>query len=122
MLDQVNGLLAAERPKIDRISDRLVALSQHADDTVQNINGTVSDAREPVRKDLAELESTLQQARQLLAEMQVVVRANEFKIDDTVENLRVATDNLDQLTDSLKQRPWSLIRIKQPKERQVPQP
>ena len=121
MLDQVNGLLAAERPKIDRISDRLVALSQHADDTVQNINGTVSDAREPVRKDLAELESTLQQARQLLAEMQVVVRANEFKIDDTVENLRVATDNLDQLTDSLKQRPWSLIRIKQPKERQVPQ-
>ena len=121
MLDQVNGLLAAERPKIDRISDRLVALSQHADDTVQNINGTVSDAREPVRKDLAELESTLQQARQLLAEMQVVVRGNEFKIDDTVENLRVATDNLDQLTDSLKQRPWSLIRIKQPKERQVPQ-
>jgi hypothetical protein len=44
------------------------------------------------------------------------VRANDFKIDDTVDNLREATDNLDQLTDQLKQRPWSLIRIKQPKE------
>jgi phospholipid/cholesterol/gamma-HCH transport system substrate-binding protein len=120
-LDQVNGLLANEGPKIDRISDRLIALSQHADDTVQNMNGTISDVREPLRTDLAELQSTLQQARQLLTDMEVVVRANDDKIDDTMENLRVATDNLDQLTDSLKQRPWSLVRIKQPKERQVPQ-
>ena len=121
VLDNVNGLLTTEGPKIDRIADRLTALSQHADDTIQNVNGTVNDVREPVRKDLAELQSTLLQAKQLLADMQVMVRANDYKIDDTMENLRVATDNLDQLTDSIKQRPWSLIRIKQPKEREVPQ-
>ena len=119
-LDQVNLLLATEGPKIDRISDQLIALSQHADDTVQNVNGTVSDVRGPIRNDLADLQNTLQQARQLLGDMRVMVRANDYKIDDTVENLRVATDNLDQLTDSLKQRPWSLIRIKQRKERAVP--
>jgi phospholipid/cholesterol/gamma-HCH transport system substrate-binding protein len=67
------------------------------------------------------LQNTLQQAKQLLGDMQVMVRANDNKIDDTMENLRVATENLDQLTDSVKQRPWSLIRIKQPKERVVPQ-
>ena len=121
VLDRVNGLLATEGPKIDRISDQLVALSQHADDTIQNVNGTVTDIREPVRKDLAELQDTLLQAKKLLGDMQVMVRANDFKIDDTVENLRTATENLDQLTDSLKQRPWSLIRIKQPEERKVPQ-
>jgi ABC-type transporter Mla subunit MlaD len=121
VLDHVNGILATEGPKIDRISDQLVTLSQHVDETVQNVNGTVTDVREPVRKDLAELQNTLLQAKQLLSDMQVMVRANDYKIDDTVENLRVATDNLDQLTDTLKQRPWSLIRIKQPKERQVPQ-
>jgi phospholipid/cholesterol/gamma-HCH transport system substrate-binding protein len=121
VLDHVNGILATEGPKIDRLSDQLSALSQHADDTIQNVNGTVTDVREPVRKDLAELQNTLQQAKQLLSDMQIMVRANDYKIDDTVENLRVATDNLDQLTDSLKQRPWSLIRIKQPKERQIPQ-
>jgi len=120
-LDHVNIMLATEGPKIDRISDQVVALTQHADDTVQNVNGTVTDVREPIRKDLVDLQSTLQQAKQLLGDMQVMVRANDYKIDDTVENLRVATDNLDQLTDSLKQRPWSLIRIKQPKERAVPQ-
>jgi len=120
-LDHVNTLLATERPKIDRISDELIVLSQHADQTVRNVNGTVSDVREPVRKDLIDLQNTLQQAKQLLGDMQVMVRANDYKINDTVENLRVATENLGQLTDSLKQRPWSLVRIKQPKERAVPQ-
>ena len=120
VLDNVNGMLATERPKIDRLTDQLNTLTQHADATIQNVNGTVTDVREPVRKDLGELQATLQQAKLLLSDMQVMVRANDYKIDDTVENLRVATDNLDQLTDSLKQRPWSLIRIKQPKDREVP--
>ena len=120
ILNQVDGLLTDERPKIDRLSDQLLVLSQHADSTIENVNGTVTDLREPIRKDLAELQTTLQEAKSLMANMQVLVRANDYKINDTVDNLRVATDNLDQLTDSLKQRPWSLIRIKQPKERKVP--
>ena len=120
VLDHVNGMLATEGPKIDRISDQVIALSHHADDTIQNVNDTVTDVRGPIRKDLVDLQSTLQQAKALLADMQVMVRANDYKIDDTMENLRTATDNLDQLTDSLKQRPWSLIRIKQPKDREVP--
>jgi hypothetical protein len=61
----------------------------------------------------------LLETRQLLANMQVLVRANDYKIDDTIENLRMATENLDVLTDSVKQRPWSLIRIKQPEDRKV---
>jgi ABC-type transporter Mla subunit MlaD len=82
-LDHVNTVLATEGPKIDRISDQLIALSQHADETVENVNGTVSDIREPVRKDLVDLQNTLQQAKQLLGDMQVMVRANDYKIDQT---------------------------------------
>jgi phospholipid/cholesterol/gamma-HCH transport system substrate-binding protein len=135
LLANLNSVTTNERPKIDRIADQLLALSQHADaviakvgpavdhadSTIQNVNGVVADVREPIRVDLAAVQSTLQQAKEVLTDMQGIVRANDFKIDDTVENLRVATDNLDQLTDQLKQRPWSLIRIKQPKERKVPE-
>lgn len=135
LLQQANGLLTDERPKIDHLTDQLLAVSQHADvmigktgpvidhadGAIQNVNATVTDLREPVRTDLTELQDTLTQARSLLASMQVMVRANDDKIDDTMENLRVATDNLDQLTDTLKQRPWSLIRIKQPQDHKVPQ-
>ena len=120
VLDNVNAMLATERPKIDRLTDQLNALSQHADETIQNVNGTVSEVREPVRKDVVELQNTLLEARHLLADMQVLVRANDYKIDDTIENLRTVTENLDDLTESVKQRPWSLIRIKQPEDRKVP--
>ena len=135
ILKQTDGLLTDERPKIDHIADQLLALTQHADavmakigpvvdhadGAIQNANSTVGDLHEPMRKDLAELQSTLSEARSLLSSLQVIVRANDSKLDDTIENLRTATDNLDQLTDSLKQRPWSLIRMKQDKDRKVPQ-
>jgi phospholipid/cholesterol/gamma-HCH transport system substrate-binding protein len=120
VLDNVDAMLATERPKIDRLTDQLNALSQHADETIENVNGTVSEVREPVRKDLAELQNTLLEAKHLLADMQVIVKANDYKIDDTIENLRTATQNLDDFTESVKQRPWSLIRIKQPEDRKVP--
>ena len=133
-LDQVNGLLSDQRPKLNRISDRLLALAQHADElaaklgpvtdhadgTIENFNGMLTDLRDPLQSDVVELQKTLAEAKTLLANMQVVIRANDYKIDDTIENLRVTTENLNELSDSLKQRPWSLIRIKQPKERQVP--
>jgi phospholipid/cholesterol/gamma-HCH transport system substrate-binding protein len=135
LLANLNSLTTDERPKLDHIADRLLALSQHADDVIakvgpvvdhadsaiQNANGAIGDVREPIRVDLAEVQSTLQQAKSVLADVQGIVRANDFKIDDTMENLREATDNLGQLTDQLKQQPWSLIRIKQPKERKVPE-
>ena len=120
LLDNVDAMLATERPKIDHLTDQLNALSQHADETIQNVNGTVSEVREPVRKDLAELQDTLLETKRLLADMQVLVKANDYKIDDTIENLRTATENLDDLTESVKQRPWSMIRIKQPEDRKVP--
>jgi len=134
LLLTLNSVTSDERPKIDRIADQLLSLTQHADtlmakigpvighadDTIQNVNGTISGLREPIRTDLTELQTTLQQAKNLLADIRGVVRTNDFKIDDTVENLRVATDNLGQLTDQLKQRPWSLIRTKQRKDRKLP--
>ena len=120
ILENVDRLLADERPKIEHLTDQLSRVSEHADATIQNVNGTVTDLRDPMRKDLLELKTTLEQANNLLESMQVIVRANNYKIDDTIENLREATDNLNQFTNSLKQRPWSLVRVKQPENRQVP--
>jgi phospholipid/cholesterol/gamma-HCH transport system substrate-binding protein len=120
ILDNIDRVVADARPKIARLTDQLIRVTDHADETIQNVNGTVTVLRDPMRKDLAELQSTLEEARGLLQSMQVIVRANDYKIDDTVENLREATDNLNQFTNSLKQRPWSLVRVKQPEDRQVP--
>jgi ABC-type transporter Mla subunit MlaD len=134
LLQGVNSLVATESPKIDRITDQVLLLSHnadsviqkagplldHTDATVSNVNLTIDQLREPIRQDLVQLQSTLDQAKSAMKTIQTLVRANDDNISETVDNLRVATENLDQLTEQVKQRPWSLVRIRQPKDRKMP--
>ena len=119
--------MSRESPKIAQITDRISELAKHADSvvvsvepvvanvdrTVTNVNNTVDAVRDPLTKDLAELERTLHDARTLLASVQDVVRNNEGDVTETVRNLRITSENVRALTESLKQRPWSLVRTKQ---------
>ena len=135
ILQQVNSLVAKQSPKIDQITDQVVLVSQdadsvikkigplvdHTDATVANVNLTIDQLRDPLKQDLAQLQSTMERAKSLIASLQTLVRSNDDNIHETIENLRVATENLDQLTEQVKQRPWSLVRIRQPKDRKPPQ-
>jgi phospholipid/cholesterol/gamma-HCH transport system substrate-binding protein len=127
MLAQMSRLVANDGPKVDSLLDQVSQVTaklgpvvDHADGAIQNVNGTVSEIRAPLRNDLAELQTTSQEAKELLANMQVMVRANDSRVDETLENLRITTQNLSDLSNSVKQRPWSMIRIKQPEDRKVP--
>lgn len=134
ILQQVNALVTTQSPKLDRITDEVLRASRdadsvigkvgplmdHTDATVANVNSTIDQLRDPIRQDLAQLQSTMEQAKSLIAGIQTVVRGNDANLRATMENLRVATENLDQLTDQVKQRPWSLVRIRQPQDRKVP--
>jgi phospholipid/cholesterol/gamma-HCH transport system substrate-binding protein len=135
ILADLNTLLKRESPKIAQITDQISALAKHADSvvksvepvvanvdrTVTNVNNTVDAVRAGVTKDLDELERTLRDARTLLASVQEIVRNNEGDVTETVRNLRVTSENVRALTESIKQRPWSLVRTKQPADRRVPQ-
>ena len=135
ILTNADAMVTRISPKIDQISDQVVKLTDDANGVmakmgpaVDNVNATVSNAnqtitavREPLQTDLAEVRKTLDQARGLIADLQAAMRAKDQGITDTLENVRMATDNLNDLTESVKERPWSLIRIKQPKDRKVPQ-
>jgi lipase chaperone LimK len=69
---------------------------------------------------LHSLKRALEQVRALIGDVQASLRAKDQGINDTLENVRIATGNLSDLTESVKQRPWSVLRIKQPKDRKVP--
>jgi ABC-type transporter Mla subunit MlaD len=134
ILTNTDMMITSISPKIDHISDQLANFTDDANafvaklgPAVDNVNGTVSNAndtitavREPLGDDLAELRKTLDQVRSLVADMQASLRAKDQGINATLENVRATTDNLRDLTESLKQRPWSLVRIRQPKDREVP--
>jgi phospholipid/cholesterol/gamma-HCH transport system substrate-binding protein len=135
ILRNANSMIAQQSPKIDRITDQVLLATQdadvaikrvaplldHADTTVGNVNSTIDQLREPLRQDLLQMQSTMEQAKSLIASIQTVVRGNDDNIRETIENLRVATENLAQLSAGVKERPWSLVRIRQPKDRKIPE-
>jgi hypothetical protein len=57
----------------------------------------------------------------LIADLNTVVSLdNRHNIDETLENFRAASENLRELTASVKQRPWALLRGKPAPDRPVP--
>ena len=127
ILANSDTMVAQLSPQINQISEKVNGLMDKLGPTVDNVNATVSNTnatitalRGPTQADLAELQKALEQTRGLINNLQVLVRANTQDTTYTIENLRMATDNLNQLTESIKERPWSLVRIRQPKDRSVP--
>jgi phospholipid/cholesterol/gamma-HCH transport system substrate-binding protein len=134
ILSQLNSMLRQESPKIAQITERIASLTGQAeevvvsvkplvanlDHTVTNVSATVDAVREPLTKDLAELQRTLEDARALIDSVRGVVGDNADDIHQTVRSLRTAADNVRLLTETLKERPWNLIRTTQPPDRKVP--
>jgi ABC-type transporter Mla subunit MlaD len=70
MLAQMSRLVTTAGPKIDGLLDqasqvtaKLGPVVDHADGAIQNINGTVSDIRDPLRNNLAELQPRYRKPR-----------------------------------------------------------
>ena len=134
ILAELNAMLRRESPKIADITERIAALTGHADelvgsvkplvanldDAVTNVSTTVDAVREPLTRDLAELQRTLENARALIGSVQRVVGDNEDDIHQTVQSLQTASENVRLLSQTLKERPWNLIRTTQPPDRKVP--
>jgi phospholipid/cholesterol/gamma-HCH transport system substrate-binding protein len=117
--------MAAILSKTDRtvtqLSSKIGPTLDNVNQTVTNANQTITSLRQPMQADLAELQRTLQAAHALVGNLQSVVSENHENINDSLDNIRMATDNLNDFTRNVREEPWSLVRIKQPKDRKVPQ-
>lgn len=127
ILANTDAMIAKTSPQIDRIANNIETVTAKMGPTVDNVNTTVTNAngtitvlRDRTQTDLVELQKTLVDVRSLVDNLQAVVLSNQQNIAYTLENVRMATDHLNDFTESVNERPWSLIRIRQPKDRQVP--
>jgi phospholipid/cholesterol/gamma-HCH transport system substrate-binding protein len=134
LLVNSNEMIETQAPKLDKITTQVQELllkvdatiadlrrvAESADETVKNVNRTVDETREPIKQDLAELEATLVQTRETIEEVQALVLSNRADIDSTIQSFRATSENLEQFSDEIRQRPWSLIRTKPKADRQVP--
>ncbi len=134
MISNANGLIDRTSPRIEAVTanlqaatEKLPALTQRFDEVtakanslLEHIDGTVTENRPQLKKDLEALESTLTEARRVMADISAMLEANRNDIDTMLGNFRRSSENLQELTDTLKQQPYSLIRIKAKPDRKVP--
>jgi virulence factor Mce-like protein len=134
LLANARELLDKSSPRIETVLHNLERVSSQAGDafnevhttaraakdTIANANRTIDEIREPVKTDLADLQRTMTDARRLIADLSTVVLPNRYNIEVTLENFRAASENLRELTASVKQQPWTLLRGKPAPDRAVP--
>ena len=133
-LANVDAMLAETRPhlrstmaNLDSASAKLGPAIEHADAAmgktntlVTNLNGVVEQNRDEIHATLIELRRALEDAKRLMTNLNDTLVSNRTNLDEALENIRASSQNLKQFTDTIKRRPFSLIRIKAEKERVPP--
>lgn len=133
-LSNTDAMLAESRPRlrsalanIDAASARLAPMVVNADKAITqvhtlagNLDAVVIENRKELHEALVGLQESLADARGLIAAVDDALQTNRPNLDETLENLRATTQNLKQFTDTIKRRPFSLIRVKAEKDRVPP--
>src|SRR5207244_9424003 len=82
-----------------------------------HIDAVVLENRQDLRSSVAELRQTVLTASSVVDQLDRTLSYNADNIDQTLENVRVITQHLKDLTETLKRRPYTLIRADRPRER-----
>jgi phospholipid/cholesterol/gamma-HCH transport system substrate-binding protein len=130
-LSNVNGMLAEDRPKVAATLDNVQTASAQltpllgdlkktmaqANDALAHIDAVVLENRPDLRASTQELRQTLATASSAVDQLDRILDYNSVNIDQTLENVRVITQRLKDLTATLEQRPFTLIRPDRSAER-----
>jgi phospholipid/cholesterol/gamma-HCH transport system substrate-binding protein len=117
---RVAAILSNADGTVAQLSSKIGPTLDNVNLTVTNANQTITALRGSIQADLTELHATLQSAHALTNNAQSILSENSDNISYSLENMRTITDNLNDFTRTIKDEPWSLVRIRQPQERRVP--
>jgi phospholipid/cholesterol/gamma-HCH transport system substrate-binding protein len=123
-LDNLNGMLAESRPKVGAslgnvqeltarlgpLLDSVSATTSLANDTLKHVDSTLMENRADIRAAVTGLRDTLAKSNGLLNALNQTLDQNSGNIDDLLDNIRMTTENLRTLTETLMHSPASLIR------------
>jgi phospholipid/cholesterol/gamma-HCH transport system substrate-binding protein len=119
-LNRASAQATAILSQASNVLTNVGVVAQSANTAFTGVNQTVGEIRDPIKTDLAELQRTMTDARRLMVDLNTLVSVNRYKVNDTFDNFRAASENLRELTALVKQRPWTLLRGKPAPDRAVP--
>jgi phospholipid/cholesterol/gamma-HCH transport system substrate-binding protein len=123
-LSNLNQMLSDTRPKVSatltNLNDattRLVPLlddvrktSARADQMLSNLDAALTENRPDLRVSVTELREVLANSATAVDQLQIMMNQNSANIYEILENMRLSAANIRSLTESIKNRPSSLIR------------
>jgi phospholipid/cholesterol/gamma-HCH transport system substrate-binding protein len=134
LLANADGMLKESRPHVDKTLANLEVASGKLTPTLDSVNATIGktnkladhldavvvENRKEIHDTLLRLQTSLADAQRLINSLDDTLDVNRGNLDETLENIRATSQNLKEFSDTLKQRPYSLIRIKTEKDRLPP--
>jgi phospholipid/cholesterol/gamma-HCH transport system substrate-binding protein len=123
-LGNINGMLSDSRPKVAAsltnvqaataqlvpVLDNLKTTMNEANTVLSHVDSLVVENHDDIRAIVTELRETLFTAAALMQQLKSTTENNADNIDQTILNIRATTENIKELTDSLKNNPSLLIR------------
>lgn len=129
-LTNIHGMLAENRApikstihnlnsvsqKLEPLLDDLRKTSAEANRTLDHIDALVGENRQDVRQAVIDLRRSLANVTDLTTRLDKTLDVNSENIDELIENLRSVSENLNEFTNTIKTRPYTLIRSSSPPE------
>lgn len=105
-LNNVNAASAKMGPLIDDFRKT----SAQANETLAHLDAMIGEDRPDIRAAVVNLRQALASAASLTDQLDRTVTANSENLDEIIDNLRRVTANLNEFTETIKTRPYTLIR------------
>ena len=126
-IGNIKGMLAENRPairsslnhvndasaKLGPLLDKFNTLSDKANELIAHMDGVITDPK--VKESIDKLKQTLTQANELTTRLNNLMDANSENLDEIIDNLRAVSNNMREFTETIKTRPYTLIRSSSPK-------
>jgi phospholipid/cholesterol/gamma-HCH transport system substrate-binding protein len=135
-LAETRGMIAENRSSVkstiqnlNSASQRLEPLlqdlkktSEQANKTLDHVDSLIGENRADVRQAVKDLRASLATVNDLTGRLDQTLDVNSDNIDELLENLRHVSQNLKEFTNTIKIRPYTLIRANNPREHKPGEP
>jgi phospholipid/cholesterol/gamma-HCH transport system substrate-binding protein len=122
---QVKATLAhlnSSSEKLGPLLEDLRKTSAQANQTLDHVDAMIGENRADVRQAVVELRKSLNNVTSLTGRLDQTLDVNSENIDELLENLRHVSQNLKEFTDTIKTKPYTLIRSSSPREHKTGEP
>ena len=108
--------LSSASEKLEPLLQDLRKTSAQANDALAHVDSLIGENRADIREAVVELRKSLTTIDDLTGRLDQTLDVNSDNIDELLENLRHVSQNLKEFTNTIKTRPYTLIRSATPRE------